>query len=434
MSSPKDKDVLIIGAGTFGLSSGLWLLRNGFKSVTIIDPKPLPSTLSAGYDINKIIQSAYPEDAAFTASLAVEALEGWQNDPVFYPHFYETGIVYATSQGEPSAEYEELESVRNFTKSQNRKHETVLLNSPNEFRAVVPQLTGSLANWKGHYQKTECGWADAKSALVSAGKEFARLGGQYVESEVARLLYNADNTAVLGCVTSDGRKVFAATTIVAAGASSVKIMDFEDQLLAKCWTVGHIRLTPDEAASFKGMPVVCNLEKGFFFEPDYTKNELKICNEFPGYTHYVGDSTAADSSVPVYKNQIPHVAERDIRLLLQETLPQLADRPLVQAKICWCTDTPDRNFLVCEHPQYGETLVLATGDSGHGFKHMPSIGKYVARLVMYGPGGLDCEKRTKWRWRPETAKDRIQDRFGGDGHVNDLKDITDWVSAISIAL
>jgi sarcosine oxidase/L-pipecolate oxidase len=429
----KDSKILIVGGGTFGLSTGLWLLRNRFTNVTIIDSHALPSDISAGNDINKIIQSCYSEGKSFTNSLAIEALEGWQSDAVFYPHFHETGIAYSTLKHKDSEEYKELLSVVDVAKKHNRTVKFKKLETRDDYRSIAPQLTGDLKEWKGFYQEKECGWAHAKDALISAGKEIQRLGGKYVVGEVTGLAYDDTNTKVVGCKYGSGNEIRADKVIISAGASSVKILDFKDQLLAKCWCVGHLKLTEEEARLFKDMPVIDNAEKGFFFEPDLVKNELKVCNEFPGYTHYTSSETRdADDSIPIYKRQIPKEAEQAMRLLIAETLPQFKDRPLVEAKICWCTDTPDRNFLICEHPDYDGSLVLATGDSGHGFKHMPSIGKYIARLVAYGPAALDDEKRHKWRWRPETASDRVQDRYGGDGTVGDLKDVKDWTSSQTV--
>lgn len=68
---PLDSRIVIVGAGTFGLSTGLELLRKGYKTVTLVDPYPPPSPLSAGNDVNKIVQSTV--DNKFLSELALEA-------------------------------------------------------------------------------------------------------------------------------------------------------------------------------------------------------------------------------------------------------------------------------------------------------------------------------------------------------------------------
>ena len=87
----------------------------------------------------------------------------------------------------------------------------------------------------------------------------------------------------------------------------------------------------------------------------------------------------------------------------------------------------DRYYLIDEYPESNGSLNSATGDSGHGFQLIPTIGKYISKLAVLGKDGLDKEQQYRWRWRPETVKDRIQNRYGGEGHVKDLKDIKDWI-------
>ena len=89
-------------------------------------------------------------------------------------------------------------------------------------------------------------------------------------------------------------------------------------------------------------------------EPDAALGELQICDEHPGYTNFV----APGQSVPFPRQQIPLESEARVRSFLATTMPQLASRPLSFARICWCADTPDRNFLIDRHPDY-EGLVLA---------------------------------------------------------------------------
>src|SRR5699024_10661310 len=116
----------------------------------------------------------------------------------------------------------------------------------------------------------------------------------------------------------------------------------------------------------------------FFMEPDEDRHELKICDEHPGCCNWV---TLPDSklpeSVPFAKHQVPIESEQRIKQFLSEIMPHLADRPLVHARICWCADTHDRGFLITYHPSH-PSLVIAAGDSGHGFAHIPSIGGFIS--------------------------------------------------------
>jgi len=62
-----------------------------------------------------------------------------------------------------------------------------------------------------------------------------------------------------------------------------------------------------------------------------------------------------------------------------QALPGLDPRP---AKVipCLVTDSPDEQFLVGPLP--GEPrVIVAGGDSGHGFKHAAGLGELLAQLV-----------------------------------------------------
>lgn len=64
MSTPKR--VLIVGGGTFGLSTAYHLVKSSYTDVTVLDKSEfLPSEASAGNDLNKIIRAEY-EDPWYT--------------------------------------------------------------------------------------------------------------------------------------------------------------------------------------------------------------------------------------------------------------------------------------------------------------------------------------------------------------------------------
>ena len=117
---------------------------------------------------------------------------------------------------------------------------------------------------------------------------------------------------------------------------------------------------------------------------------MKFVDEFEGYTHEAtcqpfGLDHDVTMSVPRSHalhptDTIPAKGEKAIRQLIKQCFPHFADRDLFDKAICWCTDSFDGNWLLCDDPRY-EGLVLATGDSGHTFKMLPIVGKYVVDLV-----------------------------------------------------
>ena len=44
------------------------------------------------------------------------------------------------------------------------------------------------------------------------------------------------------------------------------------------------------------------------------------------------------------------------------------------------------------------SLLIATGGSGHSFKNLPNVGKYIVQAL---EGRLDEELSELWKWRPD---------------------------------
>nr|XP_001400033.2 fructosyl amine:oxygen oxidoreductase [Aspergillus niger CBS 513.88] len=424
--------ILIIGAGTWGASTALHLARRGYTNVTVLDAYHQPSAISAGNDVNKIVsfsESDPPaeDDPNFVNKTFFAALtRGFQHDPVFKPHFHNVGNI--TSAFSPGG----LKHIGR----RDRGGDVVELNDPEDFRKAFPSgiLTGPLPGWKGYWKKTGAGWVHARNALVSAITEAKRLGVTFIggdpEGKVVRLLFSSKTEPrdIVGAETADGKQHFASKVILAAGANADQFLDFKKQLRPTAWTLAHIRMSPEEAKAYRNLPVLFNADQGFFIEPDEEKHELKICDEHPGYCNWIVGPDGERRSVPFARHQIPVESAERIRGLLRATMPQLADRPFSFARICWCADTVDRNFLIDYHPEH-PSLLLAVGASGRGFAHIPSIGGFIADRL---EGRMDSRIAAAVRWRPEQAVNRdwddTQNRFGGEYRVMDFQKVKEWTN------
>lgn len=357
-----------------------------------------------------------PDGGSVSQILLENATEGWINDPVFKPYYHDTGYIIAAHTPEGLEQLTKREML-------DQKADFEWLDTPEAFRKTMPEgvLTGDFPGWKGGYKKDGAGWVFARGAMESAFKEASRLGVKFITGDngaVARLILKEGD--IVGAEIKDGTQYLADTTILAAGAQAPSLLDFKDQLRPTAWTLAHIKMTSEELKLYKNLPVLFNIESGFFMEPDEAKGELKMCDEHPGYCNWTANSEGQKASVPFAKHQIPLEAEKRSRDFLTATMPHLANRPFSFARICWCADTPDRNFLIDRHPDH-KRLILAVGGSGHGFMHITSVGGYVVDAM---EGKLDEKVQHAFRWRPETAVDRnwedVQSRRGGPNKMMDF--------------
>ena len=108
--------------------------------------------------------------------------------------------------------------------------------------------------------------------------------------------------------------------------------------------------------------------------------------------HGPGREMAPDSAERVVTKD----EEEGLREFLSEAFPALATAPVVHTRVCLYCDTHDGNFWIAADPERAG-LVIAAGDSGHGFKFAPILGDLIADAVEQKENPL----LDKFRWRPE---------------------------------
>ena len=96
------------------------------------------------------------------------------------------------------------------------------------------------------------------------------------------------------------------------------------------------------------------------------------------------------------RDAIPAEHEPRVRDFLREQLPALADAPIRESRLCLYCDTFDGDFWI-DHDPDRPGLIVAAGDSGHGFKFAPILGALIADVVERRPN--HWAPRFRWRSR-----------------------------------
>jgi glycine/D-amino acid oxidase-like deaminating enzyme len=71
-----------------------------------------------------------------------------------------------------------------------------------------------------------------------------------------------------------------------------------------------------------------------------------------------------------------------LRAYLKQHVPALQNAPVIETRICQYENTWNGDFLIDRHPE-AENVWLVGGGSGHGFKHGPAVGEYVAARLLH---------------------------------------------------
>ncbi|KAK3341843.1 FAD dependent oxidoreductase [Lasiosphaeria hispida] len=406
--------ILLIGAGTFGLSTALHLSSQPSPPprITLLDASPtIPSPLSAGHDLNKIVRAEYEDP--FYADLALAAMAQWSAHPLLAPHYRPVGYLLGNSAAAGEKSRRSLEkSLRSIEGREPWKGRIVSVEGGDAVRRVAPGLDGVMEGWRGYFNPV-AGYVRSKEVLRAVFEVVKVLPGVEVKlgEKVVGLEY--DGERCVGAVTEKGTKYVADVVVLTVGASVGKLLpSIGRQVAARSWTVAHVQLTEEEAVRLKGIPVTYSRDLGYFFEPDPDTRLLKVSPSGAGFTNYAETGI----SVPREDNDfIPAGEEEAVRKILREHLPGLADRPLVDCKICWCADTADTEYIIDFVPGK-KGLVIVSGDSGHAFKMFPLVGGWVKDLLDAGEQSV-----ARWKWKEGTGY------AGGDvswrvGTTRDLND------------
>lgn len=403
----KHLPIVIIGGGAWGLSTALHLLDAGHTNVTVFEQaSSIPSQYSAAYDLNKIVRAEY-EDEYYT-ELALQAMKKWKT-PLWGPYFHQTGYVVATSDRAPQKAIDHLHhALANIKEHPSFAPSIKSLQKYDDFKDVFWQFTGPMTGFKG-YLNRHAGYAHSAGAMKGIHKHLSGRGVKFVlgpdHGKVTQLLHDSKDSPkkCTGVKTADGRTHPSALTICCLGPFAAKLIPKVGAFtVAKSWSVAHVQLTQEECDYLRGIPVLNMRDLGFFFEPDPETKLFKLCPLGAGFVNTEkssGNSIPPAGEVPV--DYIPAEDEAKLRRLLQQTLPWMADRPFVQKKMMWFSDTADSEYLVDFVPNTDKSVIMLSGDSGHGFKMMPVAGEWVMDLLKEGQ-----QKRKGWQWRPETNGDK----------------------------
>ncbi|KAF7515178.1 hypothetical protein PCG10_003566 [Penicillium crustosum] len=374
MAVKKSDDILIIGAGVFGLSTALELTKRGYTKITVLDRHVPPVVDGSSVDISRIIRADYAHPVY--AQMALEAYKGWTST---YSGFYhESGFILLSET--PENPYLEG-SKQNILAKGGYVDE---FSNISEMSSIYPSIEADLPSSSGYHNPVG-GWADAA-----------------VDS-----LRHSSNR-VVGVNLADGTHLLASQVILATGAWSNRLLDLSQTASSSGQPVGFIQLTPAEASKFAQTPVMINMTTGVFpFPPTPGTNILKLARHGYGYaTEAPSEATGRLVSGPrrnssnVASGYLPDDADAALRDGLRQLFPSLGDRPWSNRRLCWYTDTPTGDFIIDRHPVM-DGLFVATGGAGHAFKFLPILGKYVADCF---ENRASREIRQKWKLKPPTKE------------------------------
>jgi sarcosine oxidase len=350
-------DVAVIGAGVFGAWSAYQLRLTG-ASVLLLDAYgPGNSRASSGGE-SRIIRLGYGPDEIYSRS-SQRSFTLWQQ--LFEktePLFQKTGVLWLAREHDAYCEAT-LATLQRLNANFERLDQDELIRR-------FPQLEFGPTRWA--ILEPDSGLLMARRAVQAVVAQAKMNGVEYVEKAIAPPQGRFDSIR-----TVSGEEIEARQFVFACGPWLPKLFPelLKDLIYVTRQEVIFLGVPPGDDSFNRGvMPAWIDFNDLVYGLPNVDGRGFKIAIDAHG-AEFDPDRGERVVSVDGLKAVREYVAKR---------LPRLATAPVMETRVCQYENTSNGDFLIDRHPAF-ENVWIVGGGSGHGFKHGPVVGEYVARMI-----------------------------------------------------
>ena len=366
MAKAKTFDVAVVGAGVFGSWIALHLARRGQRVVVLDAYGPANSRASSGGE-SRIIRMGYGPDELYTR-WAKRSLQQWKElfactSPAL---FHQTGVLWVASDGDAP-----LADMTAVLKRCEVPFETLDAAALEE---RYPQF--SPQNLAGAVFETTSGVLMGRRAVMAVLERAVSHGAVYRHMPITSPLVDSDASTLSMVMTASDEIVSAGQFVFACGAWLGKIFPalLSSRIFPSRQEVFFFGVpSGDTSFDARSLPTWLIPSEETYGMPDLESRGFKIA--FDGH----GERTDPDTQHRVVSEQ----STERVRSYVAKRFPALRDAPVVETRVCQYENTSNGDFLIDRHPEM-KNVWFAGGGSGHGFKHGPMVGEYVAQQILDG--------------------------------------------------
>lgn len=372
------------GAGVFGAWIAYHLQKAG-RRVILLDAYGPGNARSSSGGQTRVIRMGYGTQEIYTR-WSMRSLELWKE---LLPRtgrraqFQASGVLWMARDRDPltTSTVETLQRL-------GVRHERL---DRGQLAARWPQIDLGPITWAIH--EPDSGFLVAFHVVQVVAELAIAAGAEYRQEQILAPAGRGDLDAVR---TQSGRTIAAKTFVMACGPWLPKV--FPELLAERIFPTRQEVFyfgVPAGDARFRSpaLPVWVDFGEEIYGIPDFRGRGFKVALDRHGP---LVDPDALER-VPS-----PESLAR-VREFVGRRFPGLRNAPIVGAEVCQYENTSNGDFLIDRHPDF-TNVWLVGGGSGHGFKHGPALGEYVAaRIADGGPVDARFSLATKQKMQKRTV-------------------------------
>jgi len=355
-------DVAVIGAGAFGAWTA-WHLRRAGRRVVLVDAYGAGNSRASSGGETRVTRMGYGADEVYTR-WSQRSLALWKELAGSCGHklFHETGVLWLARSEDPLT----VATLATLGRLGIR-HEKL---ARSELRARWPQIDLGPITWAIH--EPDSGALMARRAVQSVAAQAAQEGVDVRTAAVEP----PRGKGRLASIATQGGPISAGAFVFACGPWLPKLFPalLDGRIFPTRQEVFYFGVPPGDARfAPPAMPVWVDFGEEIYGIPDIEGKGFKVAPD----RH--GAAFDPDSGERV----VSAAGLAEVRQFVARRFPALKDAPLVASEVCQYENSSNGDFLIDRHPDF-DNAWLVGGGSGHGFKHGPAVGEYVAAHVIDG--------------------------------------------------
>ena len=352
--------VIVIGAGAFGGWTAL-VLREMGHDVTLVDAYGPGNSRATSGDETRQIRCGYGDRLLYAQS-ALRAMAAWRERERQFgvALLNPTGRLQLAPDWTPS-----LKASQGTLATLGVPFETL---SDDDLRKRFPQMNPD--GMGVGLLEPGAMVIRAKQAMLAVSQAFVKAGGTL---RVARVKPGTVTSGrLVDLQTDDGSRLAADAFVFACGPWLPKLFPA---------LLGTRIQVPGRDVFYFGLPAG-DQRLAFPHFPNFSEDRYYGFASIDGRGFKVCPTTGPSSYDPDTDERVVTATElRRARAYLAQRFPSLANQPVTESRVCQLENTVDEHFIIDRHPEMANVL-LAGGGSGHGFKHGPVIGGYIAKRAL----------------------------------------------------